>query len=573
MAAFVGSVTGNWNVAATWGGAGVPASGDTVTINASIVVSVTDARTVGTLPASTATQVQVNGTLQIQNGGTLIVRGSLACGAAGTLDVQPGGIYEVAPSATVQYLINGGTAGGVIKASGAVAADVATTILRTQAGGLNALIEGSRLQLDFCTVLRMGDATNIGIDSFANSATDYWRMRNMVLDTCGQITFDSTPAAATPFELTLRMKNSQAANPFPLNTGTASTATIRKVSIIFDKAPTFIGGLAGCDFVDCYFADGWSSTAAGAGSQPNSWKNNCVVLVTADAVDPIADATWTMADTYWILRHDGHFQGAWAGGTADGHVFECDITTGIYKENDCFGAGAGYAGTFKMQYCIALPNSADPTATAGCIGSMLGNATTKQEVRHCTMHLGSQGSGNAGGGTGIGETFTGAAGMLPVWQDNLCWTDTANGGCGVNNIGGASTIANLETAAGIRNNHFFNAATGTGGVNGYNRPTGSTGVIGANDSSGDPQFVDKTRNIKKWDTSLGGLGTVANALTELQKRYEAGYNSAYTISALLAYIRKGFAPKSTTVRGTASDGGDKGAVLFEPGSPPMFRGV
>lgn len=54
-AAFTSSGSGNWNAAATWGGAGVPGVGDSATIQAGHKVTVDGTRSVGTSPGNTTT--------------------------------------------------------------------------------------------------------------------------------------------------------------------------------------------------------------------------------------------------------------------------------------------------------------------------------------------------------------------------------------------------------------------------------------------------------------------------------------------------------------------------------------
>ena len=74
-AARIASVTGNWNATATWGGSSVPGSGDTVTINSGITVTVTaDAACSSLTFLSTAT---VNSTVTINSGITLAVSGAI----------------------------------------------------------------------------------------------------------------------------------------------------------------------------------------------------------------------------------------------------------------------------------------------------------------------------------------------------------------------------------------------------------------------------------------------------------------------------------------------------------------
>ena len=87
---------------------------------------------------------------------------------------------------------------------------------------------------------------------------------------------------------------------------------------------------------------------------------------------------------------------------------------------------------------------------------------------------------------------------------------------------------------------------------------------GANDIQADPLFVDKTRKLSTWDTSLGGAGTEANAITEMLKLngYGGTYDSNYNVSDLVTYVFGGFTPQAAEFDGTGSGGADIGAVNF-----------
>ena len=111
----------------------------------------------------------------------------------------------------------------------------------------------------------------------------------------------------------------------------------------------------------------------------------------------------------------------------------------------------------------------------------------------------------------------------------------------------------------------FNLLAGSN-LKGYNNLEFSSGAPGANDVDVDPAFRDRTRDLASWDASLGGPGTAANAVAELQKRNDADFNSEYTVSNLLTYVRDGFAPTATQLRGADQNAGTIGAVEFY--SPP-----
>jgi hypothetical protein len=110
----------------------------------------------------------------------------------------------------------------------------------------------------------------------------------------------------------------------------------------------------------------------------------------------------------------------------------------------------------------------------------------------------------------------------------------------------------------------------------YNTPMSGTTAPGANDiklgSISDartqgPMFLDPSRRLEAWDASLGGPGTVAHALAQLQVAYNPSspaYDSRYTTAALIAWVRAGFAPTDTALKGAAHDGTDIGAIPVHP---------
>lgn len=106
--AFTASVTGNWSDAATWGGAGVPGNGDTVTINAGIVVTVDVNTTIGDSSAQVYSYIS---SISIGAAGT---GGSGAC----TVTITPGSVPQGGATTGVCTLSSGGVATANLKFRG-----------------------------------------------------------------------------------------------------------------------------------------------------------------------------------------------------------------------------------------------------------------------------------------------------------------------------------------------------------------------------------------------------------------------------------------------------------------------
>ena len=101
--------------------------------------------------------------------------------------------------------------------------------------------------------------------------------------------------------------------------------------------------------------------------------------------------------------------------------------------------------------------------------------------------------------------------------------------------------------------------------------------FGASDIREDPVFVDATANLKTWDVSLGGPGTIANVFSELLKMNgfdrtgaAATYDTNYNITDALAYFRARFIPTNTALKGTGYGGEDMGALAVSSGFQPAW---
>lgn len=154
----------------------------------------------------------------------------------------------------------------------------------------------------------------------------------------------------------------------------------------------------------------------------------------------------------------------------------------------------------------------------------------------------------------------GATGTGNIFRNNLVcgWVNAYYDDA---NVAYAADFASV----GVHHNAFFDNTTnymtpnGNGEANfGTGHPNAAYGELSLATS---PQFIDPTRRVTTWDSTLGGPGTNANVFTELAKRSGFGgtYNTAYNIPDLMTYTLYGFRPLNPSLRGAASDGSTIGS--------------
>jgi len=119
-------------------------------------------------------------------------------------------------------------------------------------------------------------------------------------------------------------------------------------------------------------------------------------------------------------------------------------------------------------------------------------------------------------------------------------------------------------------NWFYNGNGGTfdnyEGINKTGKVEGVDEGFGKYDQSGDPLFYAPSRRMYTFDASLDGAGTDLNLVTEMMKKNQnvtgEVFNSNYTVTAGLAYIREGFKPGNVLVGSAGQDGTFAGAIDY-----------
>lgn len=545
MAAITSAASGAWSSTGTWTGGTIPGNGDTVTIQSGHAVTVSDARTVGHSPgagdATAAILVNSTGTLSINAGGTLTVRGdiklnntTLTLNCSGGVPTLEFDASQAGTPSTARYVCQIGTNASDPNAKVLVTNGGANrAIIRSNASGANARFthngndQSGQVDIDYCDLLRIGDSANLAFN-FILAGGQIFSIQHSTLDACGQIGNQAGVAVANTAILRLNgvtMRNSVGSNSVGFPANAVSGAGVRElINCVFDKS-VVLYNITGYVITGTLFQSGWDYT----GGPWSTFSNNLIALPEAHGGDLLVPGS--VENTYFLRvgapDNPHYFLTEDLTRRITGCVFEQpDGTNGA---GDCIAFNAPSAArTIMVDHNLVLFSGSD--VNAGTLLSCLGGANLTVICEHNTYH--------GGQGIYIGETYAGHAGMLRSCKSNLAYSQTTNTAYIVS--GDAGTTINTMRAGAATFNGVWNPIS----TDGYdNEITYSPGSPGVKDVSGDPNFVDITRNIKTWDTSLGGAGTLANALTELGKRNDGtGYNSAYTILALLAYVKAGFYP-------------------------------
>jgi hypothetical protein len=591
--------SGDVNSTSTWVGGVIPGDGDnaiianghTVTNPAGNTWTIGDAST-----AATGYAIQTagtGGTGVFINRGTLILHSRVKQGNA-TWDVAGSDIQFEHASVTLTWQIADGTGqtNAYLNMIGSGwGAGQFTTVRST--GTTNGRFFGStgggRMRVDYFTWSRIGDASNNAVQGIPVTGQEsYWRHGKC--DQCGPIAYPS--GLANGFNVDVHhvvFTNSLGTRNLDWSVGTAYTTGTRQVySSDFDKTIRYLSG-AGVEMWDNTMQGDASnpefSTSSGSGSPQPGWHDLLVWRKRG------TESTWPGGDNpitrvYTVFDYTASppnphgYQQMANNAYYDGWIFDgSGILYGDRAEGDIIfnkGRTDGGVAITSVKNSIVLP-----TGDGYNLGKLInplntpsGGSTVDIRAEHNTVFTGRTGE------TGVlnwGETWIGQTGGGTSFKSNLAWRGGSEtlGGLLINRTNQASAVQDFFSPANITHNACWQCTTGTDGY-GYNATVTSTTPTAfttppAAPLNADPQFVDPTRNIKTWDASLGGPGTIAHAFAEIRKRNDpdATYDSRYTIAALYDWVKAGYAPTNAAYDGTAHDAGDIGAVEVAASYPEV----
>lgn len=567
MAAYTSSQSGNWSSSSTWGGAGVPASGDTATIGAHIV-TVTSSTSVGTSPNDNTTKVvdliSASSSLIINTGVTLTIKGNLggAHNASVTLNAGSGLLFDASASGgtPVYTWVNVGFCRLSINGTSNSRCTLGAVSGQTYSIGQNYTL----LNVTYTDFTRV-------LGSFSVSSVD-GVVSNCTFNGCGKIFMSASSGSTQNYVFNNNIfTGSTATEAFQNSVDASYTSGLREmIGNVFDKAVTY--NAKNFNIRGNYFGSGMTCIST------KDWTNyrlNFSVHNGGINSGNGARYTGSVDRSYFVVDNtigNPHFLAPEAKNGVDTeyrqNIFEAHAPD-LIDSGDVLlvQAGAISAGRKVVgRNNISIPNS---YPSAGVMsGSLLTlynadiNAVT--EFYNNTNNLDSSSISLNLGMLDTAEAGTGFAGQVAAFKSNIGWSSNPNEGHLVIRLSG--NVKDIVTPANADYNWRENLLTGNNG-RGYNDSAANNTMFTAGDTSaagvdihqgsGACNFLAPTRNIQAWATARNyGDGSFNAGLTALQTSTES------RVADLINYIFEGFKPTNSAMRNAAHNGGCVGAANF-----------
>lgn len=573
MADYTSSQTGDWSSSSTWNDAGVPGDGDTATISSGHTVTVDSNTTVGTGGASGTDELIVYGNLTVDTSYTLTIRrdmlvdptasgdGNIVLNAGANLSFDGDYMLTYDGSTSVYaYLDINGTSGNRCKVEATTGNELSIAYLNSSWGDV------IRIDADYCDFIRISDGSNEFIDQGMHGASVGWEFTNCFFNYCGSIRYGTggNPAASSPFKFdNCDFRNPQNQNFIDYNSNDSFNADARYIkncTFVGDSTPSriYFGAeipngsgpfvLSGCIGEDCQvynlgggpveidFVHRFNNFTGSANdifcdNSPGGWKiKDCVVVAT---------------------RANAHIVSSSGAAPTTTPEYSRNITFGDNSSDNHFG------------FSRAINVERNITIGGNGIVSTSSNTGTVLVDRH--THINKSGNFDA---VLIFETNNFGANSV-TFRNSLMIGINQAGEEGVDGMN-----ASAQDLAYADYNCFYNVNDHYDNITVANDTLteGDDTGFGANDITDNPQLSNENATLATWDTSLGGAGTVANAFAEMLKLngYDrsgntATFDSDYTKTALLTYLRTAFAPGNSALDGAGLSSVDIGAEDYAPG--------
>lgn len=559
MALFTSSQTGNWNSAATWGGAGVPGAGDTVSIGAH-TITVSDTRIIGTSPNNNTTKVidMTSASSVLIVNGALTIRGNLGMVSDSTLTVGAGGsiVWDASASGgtPVYCIVNVGFCKlNINGTSGAHAT------MSAPAGFTFSLAQNySTLQVSYC------DFTRVAAGIMTTGSGIGFSVTNCSFTSCGFQQCASTQSNQT-FIFNYNRFDGSGTDSFQLSLDTTPTSSNPRELIgnSFDGAFTYFAfGVTG---MFNYFGGGID------GVNDHTWGRFSLNLVKG-----------TRADGQRLegLVERNYFT---SDGVGNPHFIEARTSTAdfIFSQNvieahdpDLIDMGDviiciedRFTPPFKCigKNNIVLRDSRDPVSSGTLVTLYNAGSDIVTEWYRNTCNIDNPVSGSfvRRSPFATSEAGPGAAGNVAALKSNLVWGSSPGQGYLAERVNSPGTL-DVITASGAdfnwthnlsagNNNRFYQAQTISAPL--WTAGDAIAANVDVNQGTGDPQFFDRNRNLASWAADRGYGSTYADALTAVR-------SDPLRVPDLISYVFEGFRISNPAARNHAHDGGAVGAANF-----------
>ena len=592
MADYTSSQSGNWSSSATWGGSGVPGDGDTATIATGHTVTLDQDVTVGTGGSGGTDEIVVTGTLQANIDWVLTIKGDMRVN--GMVNMQAGGCgivsegdydLELAANSTFRLV---GTSGNRASLGGNTGSGLA--IYQVQYAGM------LTVDVQYCDITRIGRSASVhGLIFYSNYADGSIHFQYCKFDTYWRLRYGAgtTPNAAAVYKFTrcffINPQHYDGSQYYAWEYTTTPGFNIDTRGL-FDCA--FKGRAdAQCNIVITTDQD-WDNPLMlsnlvldDCGANNYNGANVDITLVCANTDrTPVRGANMVIIGSKRAAAyiHDSVIYEK----CENPHVLSTTNTAAVSgtknRVEDC--AVIGISTGWDTGDCIlygALDIDVKRNITVGGVGvnttspGLEGAGVLIERHTHFALDkdynrtylAGSETNLSASGITlrssllvgvndSVGSLFRGLSGTQA-----LAYTDY---NCFYN--GGGTKYYQVSVSGKILGDAGF------GGSDITDNPTlkGGAGTAWAETM------------IEDWDDSLGGGGTVGNALNEMIKslvgfdKTGAGAtgNESYTRTSLLAYIKDKCTPTAAAIDGAGYNGDDIGAVDYvEEGGGSKWNGI
>lgn len=584
MATITSAATGNWVDGGTWVGGIAPGNGDIAIIATGHTITATASLTIGTAPDNLTTYVidcQGTGMLTINTGVTVTCKGNVRFngGASVRLRINGNGrlyfdttartsspkTYRILNSSTEFTLYMRGTNKDTLAT---IEADSGGYWYGERTAGGSGL---NLLDIQYGKWIRAYDGTS-GTAGFAwrcnrNSAGTAATVNYLLMDTCRPILMVDSGSGRTASFTNVFKYNSEGSRFYTIvwgGYGASNTATMTNVvsdsTNNVDTGPVVV--------TNCIFYNDNSLAYYGTNS-----RNNVVAWPHASGESPgaIFDGGSSTASNdlldclLWARSTAGNphfrvFSGSATTGThtADGVVFAYSGTDG--GGDLCNGVQTASSGTYTYRNTVTTLNSNGNSP--GVLLAPLVDGTYTISVNNNSVAINQYGVLFFGENPGI----DGHPGMVPVFKNNHAYLggDTVVGGALVHL--GSTGVSERLTAAGADYNWTEAGTAFDTAAECYESGSGTQTVpTAANETYNIPSnCIAITRNLEDWagwwGARIGASGnanadaTFANALNlMIYAARDEMYTATDMVQLMLQYLRRGWVPTATAMRGQGDD--------------------